>query len=75
MSLRLYRPSPGGLEPGQPEPGDWRSRLRSRRWRSARLSNPEAVPVGPWSAILVFGGLAIATVVLLVIGYGSGFWG
>ena len=74
MSLRLYRPTPGGLEPGQPEGGDWRGRLRSRRWRAAKLSNPEAVPVGPWSAVLVFGLLSILTLVALVIGYGTGFW-
>jgi hypothetical protein len=75
MSLRLYRPRPGGLEPAQPEGGDWRDRLRSRRWRAAKLANPEAVPVAGWSAILVFGSLAIVTLVLLVIGYGTGFWG
>jgi len=75
VSLRLYRPTPGGLEPGQPPSGDWRARLRSRRWGAPRIANPEAVPVAGWSAVLVFGGLAILTLVALVIGYGTGFWG
>lgn len=74
MSLKLYRPAPGGLEPSPVERGNWRQRLRSKRWRAAPLANPEAQAVGPSSAILVFGTLAAITFVLLLLGYGSGFW-
>ncbi len=74
MSLKLYRPVPGGLKPGPSEPGDWRRRLRSRRWRVARLHNAERDPVGPLGGILFFGGLALLTFILLVLGYGTGFW-
>ncbi|HET7677343.1 MAG TPA: hypothetical protein VFK38_05780 [Candidatus Limnocylindrales bacterium] len=74
MSLKLYRPGPAGLEPAPTEHGDWRARLRSRRWRPARLANTEAVAVRGASAVLVFGGLALATFVLLFLGYLSGFW-
>jgi hypothetical protein len=75
VSLKLYRPAPGGLEPSPVEQKTWRGRLRSTRWNAAALANPEAREAGPGSAILLFGGLAILTFVLLVLGYASGFWG
>ena len=75
MSLRLHRQVPGGLEPSRAEPADWRRSLRARRWRAARLDNPEVEPVGPAGAILFFGALAVLTFVLLVLGYGTHFWG
>lgn len=75
MSLKLYRPVPGGLEPGSQEPGGWRERLRSSRWNAAPLANPEAQEATPLGVILVFGGLAVATFVILVLGYATGFWG
>ncbi|MBA2255107.1 MAG: hypothetical protein H0W07_08345 [Chloroflexi bacterium] len=75
MSLKLYRPVPGGLEPGPVEQKDWRGRLRSRRWRAAPLENPEGQPVGPLGGVLFFGALALLTLIVLLIGYGTGFWG
>lgn len=74
MSLKLYRPVPGGLEPSPEAEGNWRRRLRSRRWRAARLDNPEATEASPYGAVFLFGGLAIATFVVLVLGYGIGLW-
>ena len=82
MSLQLHRPDGrGGVEPRTtPEP-DWRRQLRSPRWgsglrgrRIARLSNPEMNPTTTPMAILFWVGLAVATFVLLVIGYGTKFW-
>jgi hypothetical protein len=75
MSLKLYRPVPGGLEPSPVEDRDWRRRLRSPRWSAAPLANPEAQEASPLGAVLLFGGLAAVTFVLLVLGYATGFWG
>lgn len=75
MSLKLYRPTPGGLEPSPVVDRNWRRRLRSRRWRPAALENPEVAPVGALGGVLFIGGLALLTLVLLLIGYGTGFWG
>lgn len=74
MSLKLYRPAPGGLEPRPAGARDWRRRLRSPRWKPASLENPEARLTSPIQAVLFFGGLAVATFVLIVLGYGTGFW-
>jgi hypothetical protein len=82
MSLQLHRPDgKGGLEPRRvPEP-NWRGLLRSPRWGSARrdgklpeLSNPEMNPTSTGMAIAFWLGLAALTFVLLIVGYGSGFW-
>ncbi|CAN5612449.1 hypothetical protein BH20CHL6_BH20CHL6_12330 [soil metagenome] len=74
MSLKLYRPAPGGLEPSPVQDPNWRRRLRSRRWGAAPLANPEAPPTSAKGVALLFVGLAILTFVLLLIGYGTGFW-
>ena len=74
MSLKLYRPGPGGLEPASTVSEDYRARLRSRRWRLPALRNPEAQPATAAGAIVLLGGLALLTFVILVAGYGSGFW-
>lgn len=74
MSLKLYRPSRGGLEPSPVITRDWRRKLRSRRWRPAALENPEARLTTPLQAVLFFGALALLTFLVLVIGYGTGFW-
>ncbi len=74
MSLKLYRPVPGGLKPRPPDDKNWRRQLRSRRWRAAPLENPEGKPLGPLAGVLFFGGLAALTFILLVLGYGTGFW-
>ena len=75
MSLKLYRRAPEGLEPSPVEPANWRASLRSPRWNPAELKNPEADVAGPRGAVLLFAGLAALTFILLVLGYGSGFWG
>ncbi len=74
MSLKLYRRAPGGLKPAPVETRNWRRRLRSRRWQVAPLENPEGHAVGPLHGIVFFGGLAVLTFILLVLGYGTGFW-
>jgi hypothetical protein len=75
MSLKLYRPTPRGLEPNPVEQRTWRSRLVSRRWKPAAISNPELAPTSNRVAVLFWIALATITFVLLVLGYGTGFWG
>jgi hypothetical protein len=55
--------------------------LRSPRWGSARrggklpeLANPEMNPTSTAMAVVFWIGLAALTFVLLVVGYGTGFW-
>ena len=82
MSLQLHRPDQrGGMTP---EPGpapDYRQQLRSRRWGMAlgngqlpALQNPEMRPTSRVIAVLFWLGLAFATFVLILLGYGTGFW-
>jgi hypothetical protein len=81
MSLQLHRPDgEGGLEAG-PAETDWRAQLRSPRWgaglrrhRLPDLKNPEMYPTSTFMSILFWLGLAVATFLLLVVGYGTGFW-
>jgi hypothetical protein len=76
MSLKLYRPTPDGqLEPNPVELRTWRSRLRSRRWNPAPLSNAELQPTSARLGVLFWVGLAALTFFILVVGYGTGFWG
>lgn len=75
MSLKLYRPTPTGLEPSPVEQRTWRTRLVSRRWKPAALSNPELAPTSYRAAVMFWVGLAVLTFVLLLVGYGTGFWG
>jgi hypothetical protein len=75
MSLKLYRPTPDGLEPHPVEARHWRGRLRSRRWRPAELENPEVAGPRPAYAVLLFLGLGALTFVVLLLGYGFDFWG
>lgn len=75
MSLKLYRPTPDGLQPNPVELRTWRSRLVSRRWRPAKLENVELQPTSSRLAVLFWLSLAALTFVLLLVGYGVGFWG
>ena len=75
MSLKLYRPTPDGLEPNPVEQRTWRSRLVSRRWQPAPLENPTLQPTSNRMAVLFWVFLATATFVILVAGYGLGVWG
>jgi hypothetical protein len=74
VSLKLYRPGPGGLEPSTAVKQDYRAVLRSRRWKLPRLENPEAKPATALGGMVLLGGLAVLTFVILLAGYGSGFW-
>ncbi len=82
MSLQLHRPDrEGGLEPRTVSDQNWRRQLRSSRWGSSlkngRLpehENTEMQPTSRARSLLFWLSLAAATFVLLVIGYGSGFW-
>ncbi len=82
MSLQLHRPDgEGGLEP-RPTDAQWQDELRSPRWGSGLrrkrlpdLKNPEMNPTSRFQSVLFWFGLAAATFVLLVLGYGTGFWG
>ena len=83
MTLQLHKPDgQGGLEPRRaPETSDWRTQLRSSRWGASlpgrklpRLRNPEMNPTPVWLAVAFWAGLALLTFVILVIGYGVGFW-
>ena len=74
MSLKLYRPTRGGLEPSPVEQKNWRRKLRASRWDPAALENPEGRLTTPGQALLFLGGLALITFVILLVGYGSGFW-
>jgi hypothetical protein len=82
MSLQLHRPDERGVL--QPEPGpapDYRDQLRSPRWGLAlrgeklpKIGNPEMRPTSRVVAVGFWLGLAAVTFVLLVLGYGVGFW-
>jgi hypothetical protein len=75
MTLQLHRPDgQGGLEPQSKTPKDWREQLRSPRWNPPPLKNPEMNPTRSAVAVLFWVGLATLTFVLLVVGYGTGFW-
>jgi len=83
MTLQLHRPDGrGGLEPRPVEEKDWRRQLRSPRWgaslkngRLPELANPEMNPTQSWVAVIFWLALAALTLVLLLAGYGTGFWG
>ena len=82
MTLQLHRPDgEGGLEPVPPAEADWRTQLRSPRWgtslegdRLPQLANPEMNPTSRFRSVLFWLSLAIVTFVILVLGYGVGFW-
>jgi hypothetical protein len=83
MSLQLHRPDgEGGLEPRPVTDQDWHNQLESPRWgtglrrkRLPDLKNPEMNPTSRLRSVLFWLSLGALTFVLLVAGYGSGFWG
>jgi len=83
MTLQLHRPDgEGGLEPRPVSDQNWRNQLRSPRWgrslargRLPDLKNPEMNPTSRFRSVLFWAGLGLLTFVLLVAGYGTGFWG
>ena len=82
MSLQLHRPDgKGGIEPRNRSDRNWRRQLRSPRWGAAlpgrrlpEMKNPEINPTATPIAVLFWLSLGVLTFVLLVLGYGSGFW-
>jgi hypothetical protein len=75
MTLQLHRPdSHGGLRPAPQNGRDWRTGLRSRRWRAAAMRNPEMNPTRTRTAVLFWAALGALTFVLLLVGYGTHFW-
>lgn len=82
MSLQLHRPdSEGGLEPRTVRERNWRRQLRSTRWgaslpgaRLPDLANPEMNPTSSLRSVAFWIALAALTFLLLVAGYGTGFW-
>lgn len=71
----MYRPATeGGLEVAPPDKADYREGLRSRRWNAAPLENPEVEKTDPRIAVAAIVGLAVLTLLVLVIGYGVGIW-
>jgi hypothetical protein len=82
MSLQLHRPDGrGGLEPRPVQDRNWRQQLRSPRWGSGlrggqlpELRNPEMNPTSTLRSALFWVGLGLLTFLVLVAGYGTGFW-
>jgi len=82
MTLQLHRPDgEGGLEPRPVTDREWRNQLGSSRWgsdldggRLPALKNTEMNPTSRFRSVLFWVGLAALTFVLLVVGYGTGFW-
>jgi hypothetical protein len=82
MSLQLHRPDgKGGLEVRTVTDRNWRNQLRSPRWGAALpggrlpdLDNTEMNPTSTGRAVAFWGTLAAITFLVLVAGYGVGFW-
>ena len=82
MSLQLHRPDgKGGLERRTAQPDDWRTQLESPRWGSGlrggklpKLANSEMNPTSTVMSVVFWLALAGLTFVLLIAGYGTGFW-
>jgi len=82
MSLQLHRPDgKGGIEPKPIGEPNWRATLRSPRWGLNRrdgqlpeMKNREMNPTSTAMAVLFWVGLGALTFVVLVVGYGTGFW-
>jgi hypothetical protein len=82
MTLQHHRPDGrGSLERRPVVDPNWRRQLRSPRWGASRrggrlpaLRNTEMNPTSSAVSVVFWLALAAATFVLLVLGYGTGFW-
>jgi hypothetical protein len=83
MTLQLHKPDgQGGLEKRAAQDVDWRRQLRSPRWgsqigrrkRMPGLANTEMNPTSSARSVVFWLALAGLTFVLLIAGYGTGFW-
>lgn len=83
MTLKLHKPDgEGGLAPGPLDQPDWHTQLRSERWGSGlprgrlpEMKNPEMNPTSRLRSVLFWLSLGAVTFAVLVVGYGTGFWG
>ncbi len=83
MSLQLHRPDgKGGLEVRPVTDENWRNQLRSTRWGASlrggklpALANPEMNPTSTLRAAALWIALAAVTFGVVLVGYGTGFWG
>ena len=83
MTLQLHRPDgKGGIEAKPVVESDYRRQLRSPRWgaslrggKAEPIENPEMNPTRTGVAIAFWAVLLLATFLLLVVGYGTGYWG
>jgi len=83
MTLQLHRPDgKGGIEPRPVSDRNWRNQLRSSRWgatlrggRLPALRNTEMNPTPSAMSAAFWVGLGVLTFILLLAGYGTGFWG
>ena len=82
MTLQLHRPDgEGGVEPRPVDEENWQDQLRSPRWGSGlrrgklpALKNSEMNPTSRFRSALFWLSLGALTFVILVAGYGTGFW-
>jgi hypothetical protein len=82
MTLQLHRPDgEGGVEPRPVDEENWQDQLRSPRWGSGlrrgklpALKNSEMNPTSRFRSALFWLSLGAVTFVILVAGYGTGFW-
>jgi len=82
MSLQLHRPDgKGSVEPRPVADPHWRRTLQSPRWGAGRrdgqlpdLPNAEMNPTSTLMSVAFWAGLGLLTFLLLIVGYGFGFW-
>ena len=82
MSIQLHRADgAGGLEPRSVLDQDWQNELRSPRWgdglrrkRLPGLQNTEMNPTSRFRSVMFWLALGALTFIVLVLGYGTGFW-
>jgi hypothetical protein len=67
-------PDADGALASQGATGDYREQLRSRRWDAAPLRNPEVQKSDPRYALAALVIISAVTLLVLVLGYASGFW-
>ena len=73
MTLQLHPRDDSGEKPVV-EAKSWGTAARSPQWRLAKLPNPEANPTSRIVTVGFWVGLAVLTFVILIAGYGTGFW-
>jgi hypothetical protein len=74
-TVGVARPSDaGGPMASHGGTGDYREQLRSRRWDAAPLRNPEVERTDPRYALAALVIISAVTLLVLVLGYASGFW-